>query len=86
VPCGRVNSVAEALDDPHALARRMMETVEHPTVGPLRLLGIPFKLESTPARVRRPPPTLGQHTAEILREELGPSEARIEALRARRVV
>ena len=86
VPCGRINSVAQALEDPHAAARGMVETVEHPAVGALRLLGIPFKLAATPAAVRRPPPTLGQHTDEILREELGLDAARIAALRARKVV
>jgi crotonobetainyl-CoA:carnitine CoA-transferase CaiB-like acyl-CoA transferase len=86
VPCGRINSVAQALDDPHTAARRMVETVEHPTVGALRLLGIPFTLHDTPATVRRPPPTLGQHTEEILRDELGLTDARIGELRARQVV
>src|SRR5262245_43549056 len=70
-PCVRINSVAQALDEPHTAARDMVETVEHPTIGELRLLGIPFKLSATPATVRRPPPTLGQHTDEILKEELG---------------
>jgi formyl-CoA transferase len=86
VPCGRINSVARALDDPHTAARRMVETVEHPTVGALRLLGIPFTLHGTPATVRRPPPTLGQHTEEVLRDELGMTDERIGELRARRVV
>ena len=86
VPCGRINSVSQALDDPHTTACRMVETIEHPTIGELRLLGIPFKLHGTPATVRRPPPTLGQHTEEILREELGMSDARIRELRARSVI
>jgi crotonobetainyl-CoA:carnitine CoA-transferase CaiB-like acyl-CoA transferase len=86
VPCGRINSVAQALEDPHTLARQMVETVAHPTVGELRLLGIPFKLAGTPASVRRPPPTLGQHTDEILREELGLSAQRIAELHERKVV
>jgi succinate--hydroxymethylglutarate CoA-transferase len=85
VPCGRINSVAQALDDPHTASRRMVETVEHPTVGALRLLGIPFTLHDTPATVRRPPPTLGQHTDEILRE-LGMTDQRIDALRALKVI
>ena len=66
VPCGRINTVAQALDDPHTAARRMVETVEHPTIGALKMLGIPFKFSDTPASVRRAPPTLGQHTDEIL--------------------
>jgi formyl-CoA transferase len=86
VPCGRINSVAEALDDPHTAARRMVETVQHPTVGALRLLGIPFTLTATPATVRHPPPTLGQHTDEILGQELGLSARRIDELRARAVI
>ncbi len=86
VPCGRINSVSQALDDPHTLARGMVETVEHPSVGALRLLGIPFKLGGTPATVRRPPPTLGQHTEEILREELGLSDQRVGELRVLNVI
>ncbi len=86
VPCGRINTVARALDDPHTAARRMVQTIEHPTIGGLRLLGIPLTLQSTPASVRRPPPTLGQHTEEILREELGLSDARIGELRAGQVI
>ncbi|MBI4270208.1 MAG: CoA transferase [Candidatus Rokubacteria bacterium] len=86
VPCGRINSVAQALDDPQAAARGMVETIEHPAVGALRLLGIPFKLGGTPASVRRPPPTLGQHTDEILRDELGLTAERIGELRARKVI
>ncbi|OGK95803.1 MAG: CoA-transferase [Candidatus Rokubacteria bacterium RIFCSPHIGHO2_02_FULL_73_26] len=86
VPCGRINTVAQALDDPHAAARGMVETVEHPAAGALRLLGIPFKLAGTPATVRRPPPTLGQHTEEILRDELGLGAARVAELRAQKVI
>ena len=86
VPCGPINSVAEALEDPHTLARDMVRTVEHPTAGELRIVGIPFRLSGTPATIRRPPPTLGQHTEEVLREELGMTAERIAALRADKVI
>jgi crotonobetainyl-CoA:carnitine CoA-transferase CaiB-like acyl-CoA transferase len=86
VPCGRINSVADALADPQTAAREMVETVEHPTVGALKMLGIPFKFSDTKPSVRRPPPTLGQHTDEVLSGELGLDAAAIAKLRADKVV
>jgi crotonobetainyl-CoA:carnitine CoA-transferase CaiB-like acyl-CoA transferase len=86
VPCGRINSVAGALDDAHTMARGMVETIEHPRIGPVRMLGIPFKLSGTPGSVRRPPPTLGEQTDEILAQELGLDADAIAALRRDHVV
>jgi crotonobetainyl-CoA:carnitine CoA-transferase CaiB-like acyl-CoA transferase len=86
VPCGRINSVAEALADEQTEARAMIETVVHPTIGDLKLVGMPYKFSGTPASVRRPPPTLGEHTDEILREELGLDAAAIEVLRRDKVI
>jgi crotonobetainyl-CoA:carnitine CoA-transferase CaiB-like acyl-CoA transferase len=86
VPCGRINSVAEALAEPQAAARSMIETVEHSTIGELKLVGMPYKFSGTPASVRRPPPTLGEHTEAILHDELGLDAASIAALRSDKVV
>ncbi len=86
VPCGKINTVAQALDDPHAAARRMVETVEHPAIGTLRMLGIPFKFSDTACSVRRAPPALGEHTDEILARELGFDAAGIADLRRQKVV
>ncbi|MBI3043442.1 MAG: CoA transferase [Betaproteobacteria bacterium] len=86
VPCGPINSVAEALDDPHTQAHDMVRSVRHPTAGELKLVGIPFRLNGTPATIRRPPPLLGQHTEEVLGGELGLSAARIAELRAEKVI
>ena len=86
VPCGRINSVKEALDAPQTAARQMIETVEHPSIGALKVIGTPFKFSDTPTSVRRAPPLLGQHTDEILREELGLDAARIAQLRAEKVI
>ena len=86
VPCGRINSVADALDDPHTTARDMIETVEHSTIGALKMLGIPFKFSDTACSVRRAPPTLGQHNDEILKGELGLDEKAIAELRQAKVI
>jgi len=86
IPCGRINSVAQALAAPHAIARDMVTSVEHPTAGSVKMLGIPFRFSDTPASIRRAPPLLGQHTEAVLREELGFSDARINELRAEKVI
>jgi succinate---hydroxymethylglutarate CoA-transferase len=86
VPCGPINTVAQALDDPHTAARDMIETITHPTIGPLRMVGMPFKFSDTPASVRRAPPTQGQHSDEILRDVLGMDHAQVAALRRDKVV
>ena len=66
VPCGPILDYAQVFDAPHTAARRMIEEVEHPVEGAVRTLGIPVKLSDTPARVRRAPPTLGEHTSAVL--------------------
>jgi crotonobetainyl-CoA:carnitine CoA-transferase CaiB-like acyl-CoA transferase len=86
VPCGRINSVAEALADPQTAARQMIESVRHPTIGELKLVGMPYKLSGTPASVRRPPPLLSEHTEEILRDDLGLDDSAITTLRAEKVI
>jgi crotonobetainyl-CoA:carnitine CoA-transferase CaiB-like acyl-CoA transferase len=80
VPCGAVRSIGEALDNPQILARAMVESVVHPTIGPLRVLGVPVKLSETPGAVRTPPPRLGEHTAAVLESDLGYARERIAAL------
>ena len=86
IPCGRINSVAQALSDPHTLARGMVRSVQHPTAGEVKMLGIPFRFSDTPASVRRAPPTLGQHTEQVLRDVLKLSDNRIAALRSAKVI
>jgi len=86
IPCGRINSVAQALAAPHAIERDMVTSVEHPTAGTVKMLGIPFRFSDTPASIRRAPPLLGQHTEAVLREELGFSDTRINELRAEKVI
>ena len=68
VPCGEVRTVAEALADPQLAARDMVVELPHPELGTVRLLGNPIKLSRSPAVLHRPPPGLGEHTAEVLAE------------------
>jgi crotonobetainyl-CoA:carnitine CoA-transferase CaiB-like acyl-CoA transferase len=68
VPCGPVNDVAAAFSQPQAQARGMDMTVDHPVLGPIRQVGVPFKLSATPALIRSAPPLLGEHNDEILAE------------------
>jgi crotonobetainyl-CoA:carnitine CoA-transferase CaiB-like acyl-CoA transferase len=68
VPAGPVNSVDRALDDPQAAARAMVQDIQHPGIGPLRMVASPLHLQATPPTIRRHPPMLGEHTQEVLHE------------------
>jgi len=82
VPAGPINDVAAALDDPQVRARGMVQTVDHPTAGPIDLIGPVAKFSRTPATVRLAPPPLGYDTAAILADLLGYSAEQIDRLRA----
>jgi crotonobetainyl-CoA:carnitine CoA-transferase CaiB-like acyl-CoA transferase len=85
VPCGPINDLAAVFRDPQVVARRMVETVEHPTIGPVRVTGVPYKLSATPGSVRTPPPLLGEHSDALL-EWLGYDAAEVAAMREAKVV
>jgi formyl-CoA transferase len=85
IPCGPIYRLDEALNHPQVRAREMVVELPHPTMGTVRLLGLPVKLSATPAHVRLAPPLLGQHTDEVLRE-LGLSDGDLERLRAGGVI
>lgn len=86
VPAGAVRDIREVLDDPQLADREMVASVEHATLGTVPVLGIPVKLSATPGAVRSAPPTLGQHTNAILREDLGLSDSDITALKKKKAV
>ena len=82
VPCGAVRSIDEVFADPQMVARRMAESVHHPTVGDIRVLGIPVKLSDTPGTIATPPPRLGEHTRQVLARDLNLADEEVRALAA----
>jgi crotonobetainyl-CoA:carnitine CoA-transferase CaiB-like acyl-CoA transferase len=81
VPAGRIRGVGAALRTGQARTRR----VDHPTAGAVELVGPPFELDSATLGAVAPPPLLGQHTAEVLRE-LGVDDERLASLEERGVI
>lgn len=62
VPCGPVNTLADVFDDEHVRSTDIVGEVEHPAAGALKMISSPLLLDGERPRIRRPPPTLGQHT------------------------
>lgn len=85
VPCGRIRTIDQVLSDPHVDIREMVVEKEHPKAGMIKLTGVPTKLSLTPGEVSSPPPTLGQHTEEILKS-IGFSETNIEEFQKNGIV
>lgn len=85
VPSGPVQTIDQVLADPHIAARHMLVRVPHPSIGELPLLGNPIKISDVEEQFH-PPPRLGQHTEEILRNLLGYSEKKMTELRESGVV
>jgi crotonobetainyl-CoA:carnitine CoA-transferase CaiB-like acyl-CoA transferase len=86
IPCGLIKEVAEVCTDPQVLARDMVVQLQHPTAGPISVNGIPIKLSATPGEIKDAPPSLGQHTDEVLSEILGYTPSQIAELRQIRAV
>jgi len=86
IPCGPVNNMEHLFADPQIRHRNMVAEIEHPTIGTLRLGGVPIKYSETQPSVHLPPPLLGQHTDEILADVLQYSPDRIDALKQESVI
>ncbi len=86
VPHAPVLGLNAALSHPQALAREMVVTAEHAAIGPIKVIGRPVKFPGAKQPPVTAPPTIGQHTAEVLRAQLGYSDGEIEALKSAGVI
>lgn len=85
LPFAPLNNLEQTFKHPQLQTRNMICTAQHPTVGSIKLIGPPVKYSEYELEVRLPPPTLGQHTNEVLRE-LGYGEECIEEFRRKGVI
>ncbi|MBM3217913.1 MAG: CoA transferase [Candidatus Rokubacteria bacterium] len=81
VPAGRIRTVPEVCESEHLKARGMIQRLTHPKAGAITVMGVPIRLHATPGEVKTAPPTLGQHTDQVLRTLLKLKPAEIKALR-----
>jgi crotonobetainyl-CoA:carnitine CoA-transferase CaiB-like acyl-CoA transferase len=86
VPCGAINDIAEVFADPQVNHRGMVTQWEHPLQPSLRLVSSPMKLSETPVRTEMPPPLLGEHTEQVLRELLDYGDDQLAQLRSGKVI
>lgn len=86
IPNGPVWKIGEALSAPQALALGMVQEMDHPKAGRIKVTGVPIHFEASPGSLRIPPPLLGQHTHEVLKELLGMGDEEIGRLRDRGVI
>ncbi len=86
VPCGPINNFEEVFDNEQVKARGVQINVPHPTAGNMKLVASPMRLSETPVEVRMAPPTLGQHTDEILLERLNLDPQAIAALKDKGII
>ena len=85
VPCGPIYTVDKIFSDPQVLHRQMLQELDHPKVGKIKVAGTPVKLSDTPGEVKSAPPVLGQHTQEIL-TQLGYSDKDVAKLKEEKVI
>jgi len=86
IPCGPINTLDKVFAEPQVAAREMLIEMDHLTIGRLPLVGSPLKFSDTPVEYKLPPPRIGEHTEDVLKELLGYSSEQIAALRERGVI
>ncbi|MGH8692526.1 MAG: CaiB/BaiF CoA transferase family protein [Burkholderiales bacterium] len=86
VPCGPINDLEQVFAEPQAVARGLRMELPHPSAGKVSLVRSPMRFSETPLQHAVPPPTLGQHTDEVLRDLLKKSPSEIARLRSEGIV
>ena len=86
VPNGPINNLKQVFEEPQAVARGLRMEMDHPLAGKISLVRSPMRFSETPLEHKTPPPTLGQHTDEVLRGLLKFGDADIAKLRAGGVI
>jgi crotonobetainyl-CoA:carnitine CoA-transferase CaiB-like acyl-CoA transferase len=86
VPNGPINNLKQVFEEPQVVARGVKIELEHPSAGRVPLVASPMRFSATPLEYKRPPPTLGQHTDEILKDILGMDAPAIAKLRETKIV
>ncbi|KAF2153171.1 CAIB/BAIF family protein [Myriangium duriaei CBS 260.36] len=85
MPYAPINNIEAVFKDPHVLARGMITEIDHPECGKIKLVSSPMKFSESPPTIRMAPPTLGQHTEEVL-ADLGITMEEVMQLRAAKTV
>jgi crotonobetainyl-CoA:carnitine CoA-transferase CaiB-like acyl-CoA transferase len=86
IPAAPINTIDEVFADPQVLHRQMLVEIDHPTIGKLKMTGLPAKYSDTKPSIRLAPPLLGQHTQEILKDLLGYTDEQIKQLKEENVI
>tara|TARA_Y100001936_G_scaffold253613_1_gene319402 strand:+ start:5338 stop:6561 length:1224 start_codon:yes stop_codon:yes gene_type:complete len=88
IGCGPINNLQQVFDDPHVKARGMVVNLDHPLAGEggAAVIGSPMRFTETPITYRHPPPLVGQHTREVLREKLGLTDDDLSILEGKEVI
>src|SRR6185369_13562247 len=86
LPAGPIRTMKEALDEPEVKRRGMLKTYQHSKAGEVPIIGSNYRFSDTPVDDTRPPPALGEHTDQVLRELEGVGDAELAALREKKII